>query len=72
MLCVALLLCWGNCSEEGGPATEGEQKKEEGEEVKAGEGGEVPAEEEDKEMTYEEYMALKSKVRKGTKQLRHA
>ena len=71
MLCVALL-CWGNCSEEGGPATEGEQKKEEGEEVKAGEGGEVPAEEEDKEMTYEEYMALKSKVRGGTKQLRHA
>lgn len=52
----------GHCSEEGGPVTEGEQKKEEGE-VKAEEGEQAPAEEEDKEMTYEEYMALKSKVR---------
>lgn len=53
-------------SEEGGPNTEGDQKKEgEGQEAgeKVEEGGETA--EEDKEMTYEEYMALQTKVNMG-------
>ena len=56
MLCVHVV----NNREEGGTAVEGEQKKEEGQEGEKKEGGDA---EEDKEITYEEYMAQKNKVK---------